>query len=333
MKKRLLTIFSLILIGVMLIQNNGFGMFDEKIAYAVGGLAVTWDATPMFNESNIAPGYSKANSVNVANQDASPRAVAIKGIKKQDYANMSSVMHIEIKEGTTTLYSDTLKNFFTASNSPFGVYLSNINSGENTDYDIKITFDEIAGNQYQNNKIVFDLQIGITVELPAACRNIVYPNNAIVGTSGNDKINGTSMNDLIVTFEGDDKVTASGGDDCIVTGDGNDKVDGGTGKDVIDLGNGEDKVSASGDTDYIYGRAGNDVIDGGSGDDYIYGGSGKDDLSGGAGNDRVFGEEDNDRLDGGSGMDLLDGGEGTDKAIGGSGIDTCIAETRVNCEL
>ena len=333
MKKRLLMIISLILIGTILIQNNGFGILDKKVAYAVGGLAVSWDSEPMFNETNIAPGFSKANSVTVENQDASPRAVAIKGIKTQDNANMARVMHIEIKEGGTVLYNATLKKFFTDSTSPFGVYLSNINNGESTDYDIKITFDESAGNQYQNQTIVFDLQIGITVELPEACRNIIYPNNAIVGTSGNDNINGTSKNDLIVTYEGDDKVSASSGDDCIVTGDGNDRVDGGTGKDVIDLGNGDDKVSPSGDTDYIYGGDGNDVIDAGSGNDFVYGGSGNDTLQGGSGNDQVYGEADNDKMEGGSGTDLLDGGGGTDKAIGGSGTDTCIAETRVNCEL
>jgi Ca2+-binding RTX toxin-like protein len=333
MKKRSLTILSLILIGILLVQSNGLGLLGKKTAYAVGGLNVTWETEPMFNESNIAPGFVTTKYVTVQNQDATPRSVAIKGLKKIDQANISGVMHIEIKSNGNVLYSDTSKNFFSASNSPFGVYLSNLDSGESADYDIKISFDEEAGNPFQNKKVVFDLQIGITIEIPQACRNIVYSNNAIIGTSGNDKINGTSKNDLIITLEGNDKVIASSGDDCIITGEGNDSVDAGSGSDVIDLGSGNDKVDPSAGVDLIYARDGNDVIDGGSGADLIYGGFGNDILQGGAGDDRIFAEEGNDDLDGGSGNDLLDGGPGIDSIKGGSGKDTCIGENIKTCEL
>lgn len=351
MKKRLLTIVSLILIGTLLYQNGGLGFFDKKVAYAVGELTVSWDGSPIFNYANIAPGFEANSSVNVENGGASPRQVAIKGIETSDSGNMSNAMHIEIKEGATVLYYDTLTNFFASSTSPFGIFLSELPSGQDTDYSIRVIFDESAGNEYQNKNIVFDLQIGITVGIPAQCTQITFPNNPIYGTSNNDKIKGTSANDLIISFEGNDKVEGGGGNDCIVTGEGNDQVEGGTGNDVLDLGLGNDKadggtgmdlvlggendddLKGGSDNDQIYAGNGNDKVDGGSGIDTIYGENGIDEINGGSDNDMILGGSGNDNMFGGSGNDNINGEADIDKATGDSGIDTCIAEVVNKCEL
>lgn len=319
--------------GTLLYQNGGLGFFDKKVAYAVGDLSVVWESDPLFNYSNIAPGFEITKTVGVTNSAPSTRSVAIKGIETTDTGNMSNVMHIEIKEGASVIYYDSLTNFFASSASPFGIFLSDLANGANTEYTVRVIFDESAGNEFQNKNIVFDLQIGITVGLPTACTQISFPNNPIIGTAGNDKINGTSKNDLIITYEGDDRVSASGGDDCIITGEGKDRVDGGTGLDVIDLGDGDDKNTASNNNDIVFGGNGNDDIDSGSGNDKVYGGSGNDKLVGGSDNDEVFGEEGNDELEGGSGNDNLLGGVDVDKAKGGSGTDACDAENETTCEL
>jgi trimeric autotransporter adhesin len=83
----------------------------------------------------------------------------------------------------------------------------------------------------------------------------------IVGTIGNDVINGTA---------GDDNIQGLGGNDIINGLEGNDVIDGGAGNDVIN------------------GLVGNDVIDGGTGDDRINGGEGNDTLIGGTGTDTAI---------------------------------------------
>ncbi len=337
MKKRILTILSLVLIGTLVIQNNGLNFLNRN-AYAVGDLTVNWgigvgNVGPIFSVNNIAPGNSETRSVNVANGATSPRQVGVRGILTNDTGNMKSVMNVEIREGITTLYNQTLEQFFLDSAGPDGIPLSTLGNGVNTDYEIIVTFDSSAGNEFQNKSITFDIQIGIALDLPAQCDLISFPNSPIYGTSGNDNINGTSKNDVIVTFEGDDKVKGGGGHDCIVTMSGIDTVDGQTGNDVIDLGSEDDSANPSSGNDVIIAGSGNDKVDGGSDDDQIFGGSGNDKLTGGSGNDLVLGENDNDTLEGGSGADNLVGGSGVDSAKGGSGIDTCEAESENTCEL
>jgi Ca2+-binding RTX toxin-like protein/subtilisin family serine protease len=123
----------------------------------------------------------------------------------------------------------------------------------------------------------------------------------IVGTAGDDTINGTPNADVIVTGAGDDTVNGLSGSDRVCAGGGND---------VVDVGLGDDLVA---------GGPGADVIDGGDGDDSLIGNAGGDDpndagdtISGGAGNDLLVGAVGNDVLDGGPGNDDIRGESGTD---------------------
>ena len=361
MKKRIFKLLALVLMIALVIQSNGFGLFDKETAYAVGDLDVVWDfvvpeGDPIFTVNNFLPGDSEDRNVEVINNGLSPHTVGVKGLKTSETGTLSGELDFVITEGVTDLYggtagAKTLQNFFDDSTSPNGIVLSNVNNGDSTDYTFKVIFPESAGNEFQATEVVFDITIGIVVELPAECELITFTGPTIFGTSGNDKIQGTSKSELIITFEGNDKVDAGGGHDCIVTNGGNDKVDGQTGNDVIDLGEGNDQNSPSAGTDIIFGRAGNDKIDAGSQDDQVFGGEGNDHLIGGSGNDTVHGENGNDELFGGSGDDLLFGDSGNDtlhggsgndnltggidldNAIGDSGIDTCDAETETKCEL
>ena len=315
MKKRILVILSLIVVAVLLIQNNGFGLFDTQKAYAIGDLTVDWDTDPLFNYSNIAPGFNVTKNVNVANGAPTPRPVGVRGILTSDPGNLRSVMHIEIKEGVNILYSDTLENFFTDSAGPNGLLLSTLNNGANTDYSFKTTFDESAGNNFQNQTIIFDLQIGISVDLPSSCDNITFNGNIMFGTASADALTGGSKNDLIIGFEGNDVLSGGGGNDCLVGGSGQDILNGGSGNDIHD------------------GGPQNDIINGGSGNDQIDGGLGNDQIDAGSDNDTVLGNDGNDNISGGSGNDNLTGGIGTDRIRGGSGMDTCDGETEFTCEL
>ena len=108
----------------------------------------------------------------------------------------------------------------------------------------------------------------------------------IIGTTGNDLINGTNGPDVIVGLGG------------------NDVINGGNGNDVI------------------CGYAGNDTLNGGSGNDTLLGSYGLDTLNGQNGIDTLDGGDDSDTLNGGNDPDTLRGGNGNDGLIGGSGNDT-----------
>jgi Ca2+-binding RTX toxin-like protein len=116
----------------------------------------------------------------------------------------------------------------------------------------------------------------------------------IVGTSGDDVIQGTEGSDVIVAGPGDDKIYGGLGNDIICGDTGDDLIHGGRGNDWIDGGPG---------TDRVFGDLGDDHLTGGPGDqDEVSGGLGIDTVNGGAGNeDLVRGDYGYDRMDGGPG--------------------------------
>jgi hypothetical protein len=100
----------------------------------------------------------------------------------------------------------------------------------------------------------------------------------IIGTEGDDNLEGNHENNRIQGLGGDDRLFGRQGNDVIFGNSGDDR---------------------------LYGGQGNDNLIGGTGDDYLAGGRGTNRLSGGEGNDIL-----NSRL----GNDFLDGGSGTDTA-------------------
>jgi Ca2+-binding RTX toxin-like protein len=82
----------------------------------------------------------------------------------------------------------------------------------------------------------------------------------IVGTSGDDTLQGTAKADVIVTRGGDDAVAALAG---------NDLVCGGAGVDALFGQEGNDRLAGGAGADQISGGVGNDSIDGGRDFDYV----------------------------------------------------------------
>lgn len=167
----------------------------------------------------------------------------------------------------------------------------------------------------------------------------IKPACTIVGTSGNDILEGTAADDVICGYGGDDVIDAGAGDDVIYGhggadtisggagddtiygGNGADEIRGFAGHDVIRAGRGNDEVRGGSDTDWIYGGRGNDVLLGGQGDDLVYGNAGNDTISGNAGDDYLFGGKDEDDIGGGAGNDTIRGGHANDLLKGGDGDD------------
>lgn len=333
---KLSVIFLLIasLIGVV----PGLNLFkNPSTVQAIGDLTVNWgvpEGNPIFTVSNMAPGGMEQRIVQVINGASSSRPVAIKGIKTGGSGNLENVLNIEIKEGAAILYSGNLNQFFTDTTNLEFIPLSTIGPGGSTTYTIKVTFDDSAGNDFQDTSVIFNLIIGIAFDVPAECENIVFSSSSpIFGTAGNNTIHGTSGNDLIIALEGNDKVFGKSGDDCILGGEGEDRLRGELGNDFIFGEGGNDQLIGAIGDDQIFGGIGNDQIRGEVGDDQLFGDAGNDTITGGVGDDEAFGGTGNDNIKGEAGNDNLTGDGGTDVANGSSGTDTCDAETEIQCEL
>ncbi len=157
--------------------------------------------------------------------------------------------------------------------------------------------------------------------------------NILDGGAGNDTINGGAGNDTINGGAGVDTINGGAGDDIIIGGFGSDTMDGGAGIDTvsfaystqswfIDLENGTSSTQAGSNNpeqilnfENAIGSQGNDRITGTSDDNILDGGAGNDTINGGAGNDTISGGLGNDTLDGGAGNDTLSGGVGEDTFV------------------
>lgn len=146
--------------------------------------------------------------------------------------------------------------------------------------------------------------------------------NFVIGTNGDDALNGSGAQDIIWAEDGDDSISTGAGNDIIYGGAGNDTIRAGSGNDVVYGDAGDDAIIGGEGNDLLYGGDGNDTIEGNTGNDTIYGGSGNDTITGNEGGDMLYGGDGNDMLDGGEGNDILDGGEGDDSLSGGTGDDT-----------
>lgn len=332
---KLVALFAISFGVVMYAKENIINLFNNRVD-AAGALTFNIgvpNGQPIFTFNNIAPGFTQTRSITAKNGDSIARTAGVKGIKTSS-GILDQALLIQINHNGSPIYGPKkLSEFFAESQTPNGISLTQLNQGASTKYDFVVTFDQNAGNSYQDQNVMFDLVFGIiSPDIPAACEGIKFT-RTIYGTAGNDRLQGTVGNDLIIAFEGNDIIDGGVGNDCIVAGSGNDTVDGGVGNDIIDAGEGVDTVRAGVGNDQVTGGADADKIHGDVGDDVLHGNDGDDQMWGGVGNDILHGDSGNDKLDGEVGNDTLIGGDGIDHATGAVGRDTCVAETKNTCEL
>ncbi|HKX92945.1 MAG TPA: calcium-binding protein [Sphingomicrobium sp.] len=139
-------------------------------------------------------------------------------------------------------------------------------------------------------------------------------------------INGTPGDDAgataLVGTNGDDTINGFAGNDELFGLDGNDTLDGGSGDDFIDGGSGTDTASFASSTEGVFaglGTSGNGSAETVSGEFDIL--RGIENLTGSAFNDQFNGNDADNVLIGGDGHDLLFGRGGNDTMIGGNGDD------------
>jgi Ca2+-binding RTX toxin-like protein len=152
------------------------------------------------------------------------------------------------------------------------------------------------------------------------------------GTIYNDRLTGSSGDNIILGGAGNDTINGFWGDDTIDGGSGNDSLDGSDDNDTVSYASSTGAVTVSLDNDQPQntGSAGTDTLSNfenltGSGSNDSLTGSSQDNvITGGAGNDTIIGGAGNDTLIGGTGNDNIDGGQGNDTVIWriGDGNDT-----------
>ena len=166
-------------------------------------------------------------------------------------------------------YTDTL--IFGA-----GITLADISLVKSSD-DLLI---QLSGTQDQIKVSNWFYQVYYQVDLIKLADGTVYSGtefanalpilSEVVGSDGNDLLNG---------YDGIDFMSGGAGNDTLNARDGDDTLDGGEGDDALDGGNGND---------HLVGGLGNDKLEASDGDDVLIGGPGNDTLNGGYGNDRYL---------------------------------------------
>jgi Ca2+-binding RTX toxin-like protein len=137
----------------------------------------------------------------------------------------------------------------------------------------------------------------------------------ILGTPGNDNLNGTGADERINGLDGNDNISGNGGQDTLLGGAGNDTIAGASSAENIDGGDGNDT---------IFGNGGQDTLSGGNGNDQLFGSSQAESIFGGTGNDTIFGNGGNDIINSGPGNDTINLGTGNATVVleTGTGFDT-----------
>lgn len=116
---------------------------------------------------------------------------------------------------------------------------------------------QVINSPFGEGQGFFKVESNPVPPTPAACAGMTF-DKIIVGTEGNDTINGTGLRELIFGLGGNDTISGGAGNDCVVGGEGSDKLSGGSGNDKL------------------LGEAGNDTLNGDSGTDSAIGGANTD---------------------------------------------------------
>lgn len=215
---------------------------------------------------------------------------------------------------------------------------------------------------YSNGRVQTNLRSGDLVSFSNLASFATLRVEITFITTGADRIEGRSGND--VAF-------GAAGPDVLMGNEGNDSLSGGLGDDFVGGGAGSDILMGDGGVDVIDGGPGNDILSGGLGVDILIGGAGSDILRGDSGSDTAsyksattgvsvsllapstntgdargdiyisienfIGSRFSDRLVGDSNANIISGDAGDDTIIysggpdtiyGGSGCDTVV----FNCE-
>ncbi|WP_419904508.1 cadherin domain-containing protein [Kiloniella sp.] len=277
-----------------------FDSFDESAhwqAYNDGVLVAEGDFNPANNQNT---GTFTINPADNFDQLVFTAKEQTDGSDGSDYL-LTQISYTEAPIDDSTLFSidgDQLK------------LAAGVDYENATSHAVTVEVNDGAGHTYQET---FTINVGDVNDVQTA--DIEDPGSmsgaTIIGTSGNDDLDGTNAKDEIWGLGGNDTIKGGNQADTLIGGTGNDFIEGGNSGDILYGGSGNDTLYGENSSDTIYGGSGNDIIQGGNGNDFIYAGSGNDTMTGDNGNDVfVFDGSssvgDSNWVNGGSGVDTID---------------------------
>ncbi|MFA5715936.1 MAG: fibronectin type III domain-containing protein [Candidatus Paceibacterota bacterium] len=124
------------------------------------GLVVQFEKTPLFEEANFIPGGTVTRFIKVTNTSGEEKKAIIEAVNKKDPSGFSGKLNLEIKHGSSVIFSDTLTKFFAAGE----VDLSKISNGLTEQYDLKMSLSPDTDNSFKNATVGFDLLVGFEGE-------------------------------------------------------------------------------------------------------------------------------------------------------------------------
>jgi len=246
----------------------------ETSAKKVGDLTVTWQSSPLFYVLDMLPGDTAGpKTVTIYNGGSSIQPLGIRGViaTQSGTLNFPDKLNLKIFENgnLTPFWDKSLADFFVESTGSGFIKFADLPTGATRTYKFTAVFDPTANNDYQEAKVVFNLIIGLAVEVPTECQAIAALPNVkyIFGTDKKETLTGGNYPNIIFGFGGDDVLNGNNQEDCLIGGDGNDKLHGNNKNDVLLGGTGDDNLNGNNGDDYLDGGPGNNKLDGSNGTD------------------------------------------------------------------
>jgi len=138
---------------------------DLNVTCSPGNCNSTGD-DPLFQETNILPGWQLTKTIAATNGYAETRQFALELYDYQNNDSLGGVIQLNIKESgsATNLFSGSLTDF----NNAGYLLLTNIGSGLSQDYDLTALFPTWVGNDFQAKIVIFNLRLGFGMLIPTS---------------------------------------------------------------------------------------------------------------------------------------------------------------------
>jgi len=135
-----------------------FGLLVLPLFASAQTIGVVFETEPLFLEINLLPGDSTSRYVEVTDFTGVDNLVQTEAINEGVCGGpcLADKLYLEITDGGTTYFADTLKNFFDAGE----VALGTLGANGTAHYDYSVSFLEDTGDAYQETSIGFDLLVG-----------------------------------------------------------------------------------------------------------------------------------------------------------------------------
>ncbi len=171
-----------------------FGLFT---AFAnAASLEVTFTPPTLFSEASFMPGDDASGVVTVTNNSGASQTVLTEAINITDGDNFGSMLQLVIKEGSNTLFNDSLATFFSTAGE---VTLGSISNGESKTFDFDVSFTG-ADNAYQEKSLGFDVCVGFQGGTTHCGDTVVGGEDGDVGGGGTITGGGGGINFIPLTI-------------------------------------------------------------------------------------------------------------------------------------